>query len=74
MESVKFDFSKLSGRIREICTTREAFAKKMNMSEASVSNKLRGKKPFSQPEISRAARILEIPEDEILIYFFKYKV
>lgn len=74
MKISKYDYNKLAGRIREICITRVEFAKKVNLSEASVSNKLTGKNPFTQPEIDRIAKVLKIPNDELYIYFFKEKV
>ena len=50
MTEVKFDYSKLKGRIREIFDTQSAFAEAMGMSTTSLSAKLNNKIEFSQKE------------------------
>lgn len=65
-----FDYRKLLGRITEKAGTQANFAKKMNLSERTVSLKLNGKVVFKQDEIIRASEVLEIPKEEIGIYFF----
>lgn len=65
-----YDYSKLNGRIVEICGTQAAFAEKMGLSERSISLKLNNKVPWKQPEIQKAAKILGFPESEIQVYFF----
>jgi len=71
---MKYDYSKLIGRIIEKCGTRAAFAEAMGMSERSISLKLNNKIPFKQPEMEKAAHILDFPLSEIQIYFFTLKV
>ncbi|MDO4307239.1 MAG: DUF739 family protein [Eubacteriales bacterium] len=66
-----YDYRKLSGRITEICGTQYNFAKKINLSERTVSLKLSGKVEFKQGEITKACKILQIEENEISDYFFK---
>ena len=65
-----YNYSKLNGRIVEICGTQAVFAEKMGLSERTVSLKLNNKVPWKQPEITKACEILEISEDEIQSYFF----
>lgn len=69
-----YDYSKLNGRIVEICGTQAAFAERMNLSERSVSLKLNNKVPWKQPEMQKAARVLDFPETDIQTYFFTLKV
>lgn len=65
-----YNYSKLLGRIVEICGTQAMFAEKIGLSERSVSLKLNNKIPWKQTEISRACEILDIPVTEIQSYFF----
>lgn len=73
-ERKMYDYSKLSGRIKEKCGTQEAFAKKIRRSHAYVSNALNNKVFFSQNDIDTSSEVLEIPVSEIGIYFFNKKV
>ena len=67
---MQFDYSKLRGRIREICETQEVFSNLMRMSKATFSAKINNKSEFTQPEIVRAIDILHLRPDEISSYFF----
>lgn len=65
-----YDYSKLAGKITEICGTQYAFAKEMGLSERTISLKLSGKIEFKQREIEKACKILQIKKKEIVDYFF----
>lgn len=65
-----YDYSKLNGRIVEKCGTQAVFADRMGLSERTVSLKLNNKVAWKQPEMQKAAVILEFPETEIQTYFF----
>ena len=67
---MEFDYSKLRGRIREICGTQEAFADLMGISKPTMSAKLNNKSEFTQPEIIKAVNVLSLGYDEISPYFF----
>lgn len=69
---IRYDFSKLRGRIKEKLGNEAEFAKKLNISPASLSSKFNNRSDFTSTEISRAVDIdvLDIPIDEIGIYFF----
>lgn len=69
-----YDYSKLNGRITEICGTQTKFAERMNLSQHSVSNKLNGKKTFRQDEIERSIKVLGLQKSDIPAYFFTEKV
>jgi len=66
----EYDYSKLIGAIAEKYRTQAVFAKKIGLSERSVSLKVRGLKAWKQAEISKACEILEISNDDIPKYFF----
>lgn len=68
-----YDYSKLNGRIVEKCGTQAVFADRMGLSERTVSLKLNNKVAWKQPEMQKAAVILEFPETEIQTYFFTMK-
>lgn len=71
---MKFDYSKLCGKIVEICGSQKQFAKVMNLSERTLSLKLNNKRFWKQTEIIKASEILKISLQDIPIYFFKIKV
>lgn len=71
---MKFDYSKLRGRIREIFKTQGAFAEAMGMSTTSLSVKLNNNVEFSQKEIEKAVELLMIGKEEIAAYFFTLEV
>lgn len=65
-----FDYSKLRGRITEVFGTQQQFARKLGLSERSLSLKLNGKNSWSQAEIKAACDLLRIPVSELHLYFF----
>ena len=69
-----YEYAKLLGRIKECCGSQSVFAKKMNLSERTISLKLNSKKEWKQSEIKQACEILNINNSEIPVYFFKAKV
>ena len=69
-----FDYSKLSGKIKEKYGSLKNFAEALGTSGRILSKKLNNISNFKQEEISKAIELLEIPENEIIIYFFKEKV
>lgn len=56
---VKFDNRNLKNRIKEIYGNQISFAKKMGLSERSVSLKLTGVRQWTQSEIYKAERVVE---------------
>lgn len=69
-----YDYSKLSGKIIEVCGTRANFAELIGLSENSVSCKMNGKVGWSQKQIEKARKVLGINASEISDYFFTVKV
>lgn len=69
-----YDYSKLIGKIVEVCGSQAAFARKIGISERSLINKLKSRVSWKQPEIVLACAILKIDASEISDYFFNPKV
>lgn len=67
---MKFCYNKLKGKIYEICGSCYNFAKLMDCSVTTMSAKLNNKSEFSQSEILKAVKILNIKCEEISLYFF----
>ena len=69
-----FDYSKLRGRVVEIFNTQSRFADAMGWSERTLSLKMNGFRPWKQPDICKAIRLLRLTADDIPVYFFESKV
>lgn len=63
-------YSKLRGRIVEIFGSNKAFAAAMKMDTSSLSFKLNNKTPWKREEIEKTCILLEIPIEEVHLYFF----
>jgi len=74
LERTVFDYSKLKGRIKEKCGTQKSFAKRIGITESSMTCKLNCDRYFTQDEIMRSADILDISPEHISTYFFAVKV
>lgn len=72
--SVKFDFSKLRGKIVEKYGSQRAFAGAINQSCNTLSRKMHNKMQFSSDDIVSISELLEIPGEEIGAYFFAERV
>ena len=69
-----YNYSKLLGRIVEKVGTQGRFAERMETSERTMSLKLNGKIDWKQTEIAKACQVLDIPDEEISLYFFALEV
>ena len=67
---MKFNHSKLLGRIRERGFTQEQLAKAVGMSKTTLSAKLNNLFYFTAKEIYAICEVLNIPTSEIGEYFF----
>lgn len=65
------EYSKLRGRIVEKYGTMSNFAEKIGSSRQTVSHKLTGKNDFSREDIQNYADVLEIPKEQIGLFFFE---
>lgn len=73
---MKFDYSKLIGRIIEKFGTRKEFAKAVGRSENAISKKLSGKMNITKADILKwsSPEFLDISPADMPDYFFKMKV
>ena len=71
---MSWDYSKLRGRIKEICGTQDVFADKIGIGRVSLSQRLNNALEFSQDEMFKSCDVLNIDKCDIPIYFFTPKV
>lgn len=71
---VEFDYSKLLGRIVEKFRTQSAFADALGIARQTVNAKVQGNVEITKSDIIKWSKLLEIPLEEIGIYFFTIKV
>ena len=69
-----FETSKLRGRIVEKYGSQIEFAKALHGSSSYISQYLNGKLDMNQKTIDKWVKALDIPADEIHIYFFTHQV
>ena len=67
-------YAKLRGKIKEVFGTNEAFAKALGIDTSSLSAKLNNKSSWKREEIEKACELLNIPIEEVYLYFFTQKV
>jgi len=65
-----WDYSKLKGRIYEKYGSQYAFSKEMGMRDSALSGRLNCRTTFTQTEIIKAAKLLEIEPEQLAEYFF----
>lgn len=71
---MKYDFSKLRGKITEVYGKQETFAKALKLSPRSLSLKLNNERYFKPLEISKAIELLGLSLSDIPEYFFSVEV
>lgn len=69
---MKFDYSKLLGRMREMGFTQEKLAKAIGINESTLHCKLNNKSYFNAREIDAICAVLHIPNCEIGTYFYSH--
>lgn len=69
---MKYNYSKLLGRIRECGLTQEQLAKAIGKDKSTLSAKLNNQFSFKQEEMDDICRVLDIPNEEIGEYFFAH--
>ena len=67
---MRYNYSKLLGKIKERGYTQEKLAKEIRRDKSSMSAKLNGKSAFTTTEIDCICKVLDIPNSEIVDYFF----
>ncbi len=69
-----FDFKKLRGKMIEKYGTQADFAKAYGVSNTTLSCKMQNKRPFTTRDILKMVKMLDIPKEEVGVYFFTEKV
>lgn len=64
------NYNKVKGRIVEVFGTQEQFAKALEVTPQTVTNKLNGKSIFSTNDILKWCDVLGIEQKDINVYFF----
>ena len=64
------DYSELRLKIRGVYHRLEDFAKDMDISQGTLTQKLNGKSDWMRAEVEKAASLLELSNEEIIRYFF----
>ena len=67
---MKFNYSKLLGKMKECGFTQEQLAKAIGINKGTLSMKLNSKFSFSQDEILAICKVLNIPVSEISEFFY----
>lgn len=75
---LKYDYSMLRGRIRELFGSEKKFAEKLreqdiSMSTGTFNSRINGSSYFKQLEIETICILLKIDLKEIKVYFFTHK-
>ena len=66
----KLERNKLRGRIVEKYRGMKNFAKALNITNVTLSNKINGKATLNEKDIIKMSTLLDIPFEEIGVYFF----
>ena len=67
---MRFNHSKLLGRLKEYGITQEQLAKEIGKNKGTISAKLNGQFSFTTEEIDDICNVLNIANEEIGAYFF----
>ncbi len=67
---MKFNHSKLLGRIKECGYTQKSLAEAINMSNGTMSQKINNVSNFNAEEMNKIAKVLDISPCDIGVYFF----
>lgn len=66
-----FDYSKLQGRIREVCGSQGKMAQELGMSRTALNQKINNASDFTSREMLSISNYLHINFADIPAYFFK---
>ena len=67
---MEFDYSTFLGLIIAKFGSRKRYAEAAGMSQASLSDKLRGLTPWNSNDIATAQKLCGFPSEDIVKYFF----
>lgn len=67
---MSFNYNKLRGRIIEKYGTLAAFAEVLGVYKQDLSRKMKGHTRFTQDDVVRWRKLLDIPQEDIGVFFF----
>ena len=67
---MKYNYSKLLGKIRECGLTQERLAEAIGKNKSTISAKINNQFSFTQEEMIAICKVLDVPVSEISEYFF----
>jgi transcriptional regulator with XRE-family HTH domain len=67
---VRFTHAKLKGRLRELGIRQHDLAKELGMADSTLSLRISGFNYFTQLEIAKIIKALDIPREQVVDYFF----
>lgn len=70
----QYDYSKLTGRIKECGYTQESLSKILGISETTLNFSLNNKRNFKQDEMLKMCEVLHISKNRITEYFFTHNL
>ena len=71
---MKFNYSKLLGRMKEYGYTQERLAQALGISVGTMSQKLNNKAYFYHPEMQKMCELLNITGEDVYTIFFTPEV
>lgn len=71
---MRFDYSKLLGRMKECGYTQEKLSKAIGISKSTLNQKLKNKANFYHPEMQKICKVLNITGAEVYAIFFTLEV
>ncbi|HBG1246777.1 TPA: DUF739 family protein [Clostridioides difficile] len=69
-----YNYNSLTRRIKEKFNTQKNFSREIGLSRTSLNLRLNNKREFSQEEILKSIKVLDLKEEDIPEYFFKLRV
>ncbi len=71
---MNFDYSKLRGLIREKIGTQNDFANAIGISSTALYDRLANRVPFTQQEMKKTIKVLDVPASMINVIFFTEEI
>ena len=69
-----YDYSKLRGKLKEKSIIYKSLGSSIGLSVYSISERLNNNAQFSQEEIEKTMKLLDIPLEQVEQYFFTHIV
>lgn len=71
---MRFNYSKLLGRMKECGYTQEKLARAIGISKSTLNLKLKNKASFYHPEMKKICEVLNITGEDVYAIFFTLEV